>query len=125
LSEFMRNAARRDPAVLAGLFETPLADRLEAIMDEIARSPYGDEASESAIMKALRRLKGEAHFLIALGSLSGEADTALTVERLSRLADACIGAAVDFLLRDAHRQGKLKLPDANEPARGSGLVVLA
>ena len=34
---------------------------------------------------------------------------------LSELADACVGAAVDFLLRDAHDSGKLELPDPARP----------
>ena len=66
-------------------------------------------------MAALRTLKLEAHFLIALADLGGEAEPETTVRRLSDLADACVGAAVDFLLRDAHAQGKLKLPDPDMP----------
>ena len=33
------------------------------------------------------------------------------------LADACVGAAVNFLLRDMHGQGKLALPDPDRPGR--------
>ena len=33
-------------------------------------------------------------------------------------------AAVDFLLRDAHAQGKLTLPDPQRPAQGSGWILL-
>ena len=40
------------------------------------------------------------------------------MRRLSDLADACVGAAVDFLLRDAHAQGKLALPDPDDPGQG-------
>ena len=56
--------------------------------------------------------------------MAGEADAATTVERLSVLADACVNAAIDFLLLDAHRQGKLKLPDPENPGKGSGWVIL-
>ncbi|TIQ04403.1 MAG: bifunctional [glutamine synthetase] adenylyltransferase/[glutamine synthetase]-adenylyl-L-tyrosine phosphorylase, partial [Mesorhizobium sp.] len=72
----------------------------------------------------LRQWKAEAHVLIALADLAGEAETAVTVQRLSDLADACTRAAVDFLLRDAHGQGKLKLPDLEDPARRSGWILL-
>ena len=75
-------------------------------------------------MMALRRLKLEAHFLIALADLAGEARYGNDGRRLSDLADACTGAAVDFLLRDAHDQGKLKLPDPRKPGKGSGWIVL-
>ena len=45
--------------------------------------------------------------------------------RLSDLADACVGAAIDFLLLDAHRQGKLELAGSRtSPACGSGWIVL-
>ncbi|TIS11232.1 MAG: hypothetical protein E5X07_41080, partial [Mesorhizobium sp.] len=83
-----------------------------------------DNVSESSLMMELRQFKAEAHFLIALADLSGEAETALTVRRLSDLADACTRAAVDFLLLDAHGQGKLKLPHPEDPARGSSWIVL-
>jgi glutamate-ammonia-ligase adenylyltransferase len=125
LSPFLRDAARRSPHWLEALFEMPLGDRLEAILAEIAQSAEKADGSEAAIMRLLRDLKGEAHFLIALGSLAGEADAARTVARLSRLADAAIGAAISFLLLDAHASGKLVLPDTADPERGSGWIVLA
>src|SRR5690606_25541088 len=65
-------------------------------------------------------LKGEAHFLIALADLAGEAGAETTVRRLSTLADACVSAAVCFLLRDACAAGKLASAD---PA-ASGWIVL-
>ena len=75
-------------------------------------------------MSDLRRLKGEAHFLIALDELAGFAGADLTVRRLSALADACTNAGIDFLLRDAHQGGKLALPDPARPGDGSGWIVL-
>ena len=47
-----------------------------------------------------------------------------TVRRLSDLADACSNAAVDFLLARRARQGKLKLPDPENPGKGSGWIML-
>ncbi|TIQ75113.1 hypothetical protein, partial [Mesorhizobium sp.] len=67
--------------------------------DKAARA---EGISENSLMMELRQWKAEAHILIALADLSGEAETAITVRRLSDLADACTRAAVDFLLRDAH-----------------------
>ena len=75
-------------------------------------------------MTDLRRLKLEAHFLIALDDLAGFADTSTTVRRLSDLADACTNSAIDFLLRDSNESGKLKLPDPTKPGEGSGWIVL-
>ncbi|HEU4985751.1 MAG TPA: bifunctional [glutamine synthetase] adenylyltransferase/[glutamine synthetase]-adenylyl-L-tyrosine phosphorylase [Rhizobiaceae bacterium] len=125
LSSFMRDHARRNPAALDPLFDKPLEDRLTALIAEIDACAFSEGISESAIMRALRELKAEAHFLIALGSLAGEADAAATVDRLSLLAEACVRAAVNFLLRDAHAAGKLKLPDPAKPDVGSGWILLA
>ncbi|MEP9371038.1 bifunctional [glutamine synthetase] adenylyltransferase/[glutamine synthetase]-adenylyl-L-tyrosine phosphorylase [Mesorhizobium sp. KR1-2] len=124
LSIFMRDCVRRRPEILDALFDHTIGERLLSIQAAIAAASRTTEVSEKTLMQALRELKSEAHFLIALADLAGDADAATTVRRLSDLADACIRAAVDFLLRDAHFQGKLKLPDPENPAEGSGWVLL-
>ncbi len=124
LSPFLRDTVRRRPRILDTLFEQTVEARLMSIGADIDNAPRADSVSETSLMMELRRLKAEAHFLIALADLAGEAETSLTVRRLSDLADTCTRAAVDFLLRDAHAQGKLKLPDPENPARQSGWVLL-
>ncbi|MER9454798.1 MULTISPECIES: bifunctional [glutamine synthetase] adenylyltransferase/[glutamine synthetase]-adenylyl-L-tyrosine phosphorylase [unclassified Mesorhizobium] len=124
LSPFLRDVARRRPQILDALFDGSVEARLLAIAEAIGKAAFAETVSESSLMMELRQWKGEAHFLIALADLSGEADAALTVRRLSNLADACTCAAVDFLLREAHSQGKLKLPDPENPSRQSGWIVL-
>lgn len=124
LSPFLRDMAHRRPAILDTLFDQPVEARLKAIGEAIGRAAQAESVSESSLMMELRQWKAEAHFLTALADLSGEAETALTVRRLSDLADACTRAAIDFLLRDAHEQGKIKLPDPTNPARQSGWIVL-
>ncbi|MEO5322196.1 bifunctional [glutamine synthetase] adenylyltransferase/[glutamine synthetase]-adenylyl-L-tyrosine phosphorylase [Mesorhizobium sp. CC13] len=124
LSEFMRDSARRQPEMLDRLFDHSVDERLRSIGEAIAAAPREADVTEANLMMRLRRLKSEAHFLIALADLAGEADASETVHRLSSLADLCTGAAIDFLLRDAHRQGKLQLPDPDVPAAGSGWIVL-
>jgi glutamate-ammonia-ligase adenylyltransferase len=124
LSDFLRDCARRRPQALDQLFDATIAARLAAINAEVADAAFADSVSETTLMAALRTLKLEAHFLIALADLGGESGPETTVRRLSDLADSCVGAAVDFLLRDAHAQGKLALPDPDVPAKGSGWVVL-
>ncbi len=124
LSPFLRDLARRRPQMLDALFDRTVEERLAAVVAEIAGSGVAEDLTEAALMASLRQRKTEAHFLIALADLAGEADTRLTVRRLSGLADACIRAASDFLLRDAHRQGKLNLADPENPAKGSGWILL-
>ncbi|MCR4268386.1 bifunctional [glutamine synthetase] adenylyltransferase/[glutamine synthetase]-adenylyl-L-tyrosine phosphorylase [Nitratireductor sp. ZSWI3] len=125
LSPFLRDCARRNPHMLEALFEAPLEARLEALIHAIDQSAFPQDQSESGIMKALRGFKTEAHALIALARLAGAADTELTTRRLSALADACVRAAVNHLLLDANRAGKVRLPEPADPAKGSGWIVLA
>jgi glutamate-ammonia-ligase adenylyltransferase len=124
LSPFMRDYARRWPQVLERLYDTSVVARLETLLAEIRQCGIAPDQSESSLMRALRERKGEAHFLIALADLSGEAGSEVTVRRLSALADACVSAAIDFLLLDAHRAGKLKLIDVEKPGEQSGWIVL-
>lgn len=124
LSPFLRDTVRRRPKILDALFEETVEARLITILAAIGEASRTDTVSESSLMMELRQWKAEAHVLIALADLAGAAETALTVRRLSDLADACTRAAVDFLLRDAHGQGKLKLPDPERPAGQSGWILL-
>ena len=124
LSPFLRDLARRRPQMLEALFDQPVADRLDAVLAGIGKTACAEADTETGMMMELRRFKAEAHFLIALADLAGVADTAVTVRRLSDLADACVRSAVDFLLRDAHRQGKLILSDSEKPAEKSGWILL-
>lgn len=124
LSDFMRDSAKRYPQALERLFDSEVAARLADILQAIAALALTDGMTESTLMAELRRLKGEAHFLIALADLTGDFSPEDTVRSLSDLADATTGAAVNFLLREAHGQGKLKLPDPDNPATGSGWILL-
>ncbi|MEP4112403.1 MAG: bifunctional [glutamine synthetase] adenylyltransferase/[glutamine synthetase]-adenylyl-L-tyrosine phosphorylase, partial [Nitratireductor sp.] len=124
LSPYLRDVARREPAILERLFDQAADARLETLFGEIDNVAHGEGATEAGLMAALRRLKAEAHFLIALCDIAGACDTRTTVMRLSRLADAAIGAAVRFLLREAHDKGKLALPDPDDPETGSGWILL-
>ena len=124
LSDFLHDTFRRRPQFLDGLFDQSVESRLAAIDTEVRSARHADGITETGLMKSLRLLKAEAHFLIGLDDLGGVVDTETTVRRLSALADACVSAAVDFLLCDAHGQGKIALPNLADPAKGSGWIVL-
>jgi glutamate-ammonia-ligase adenylyltransferase len=124
LSDFLRDSLRRRPDILASLVDPAIGDRLAGINAEIAALPLAEGMTEARLMAELRRLKLEAHVSIALADLAGESETDVTVRRLSDLADACVAAAIDFLLREAHDHGKLKLADPSRPAKDSGWIVL-
>jgi glutamate-ammonia-ligase adenylyltransferase len=124
LSPFLRGCLKREPVILERLFEADIATRLTAIDADIIALAGAEGLSEADVMRGLRKLKREAHVLIALGDLAGEAAAHETTARLSRLADNCVSAAIRFLLRKAHDAGKLQLPDPSDPEKGSGWIVL-
>ncbi|MGB3500351.1 MAG: bifunctional [glutamine synthetase] adenylyltransferase/[glutamine synthetase]-adenylyl-L-tyrosine phosphorylase [Mesorhizobium sp.] len=125
LSPYLRDTVRRQPQVLDALRAGRAGEHLDEILSEISDLPFADDASEANIMAALRRLKAQAHALIAICDLAKIFDTEATVRRLSDVADAAVSSAANFLLRDAHSQGKINLPDPADPARGSGWILIA
>ena len=69
-------------------------------------------------MRALRIAKRESALLIALADIGGVWDVVETTEALTRFADAAVGAALAFLLRQYAASGRLTLdPDAPDLAR--------
>ncbi|MBZ9654988.1 bifunctional [glutamine synthetase] adenylyltransferase/[glutamine synthetase]-adenylyl-L-tyrosine phosphorylase [Phyllobacterium lublinensis] len=125
LSPYLRTVLLRRPNLIEPLFDMPLSKRLEALMLEISATSNGKDVTEAGLMTGLRQLKLEGHVLIALGDLSGQFTTSETTFWLTRLAEECLGAAVRFLLLDAHEAGKLKLPDPEHPDKNSGWIILA
>ena len=124
LSTFIRDALMVRPEILDTLFDAPLDARIETVIGDI--KGLGNEAlSEADLMTALRRAKTEAHVLIAIGDLAGIYGGEETTKRVSDLAIACVNAAVNFLLRDAHSKGILELADLENPSKDCGWIILA
>ncbi|TJV08881.1 MAG: bifunctional [glutamine synthetase] adenylyltransferase/[glutamine synthetase]-adenylyl-L-tyrosine phosphorylase, partial [Mesorhizobium sp.] len=92
LSPFLRDTVRRRPQILDALFDETVEARLASIGAAIGKAARAEAISENGLMMELRQWKAEAHVLIALADLAGEAETAITVRRLSDLADACTRA---------------------------------
>jgi glutamate-ammonia-ligase adenylyltransferase len=124
LSPFLRDCARRSPGWLSALMTADPGERVDAIVADIDALAATPGMTEAVLMERLRALKTEAHFVIGLADLSRQSDSRTTVRRLSRLADACVRAAIDFLLADLHASGKIVLPYPDEPSKQSGLIVL-
>ena len=81
--------------------------------------------SEATLMRALRQLKQEAALFIGLADIGGLWGVLRVTEALSDFADAALGSAFRFLLREGMESGKLVAPDPEDPAIGCGAVVLA
>jgi glutamate-ammonia-ligase adenylyltransferase len=133
-SPFLWDLVRASPARLASLLEDDperrfgliLSDARHAVMQASDEAQVNEtQVNETKVMRALRCMKADAGLLIALCDLGGVWSIMQLVERQTRLADAAVGLAVDYLLADARRRGKLKTSEPAQSAPASGYIVLA
>jgi glutamate-ammonia-ligase adenylyltransferase len=122
-SQFLADALRRRPSMLAWLLEPRtmrqwLPDELEADL-ALALAPF---ASPEARMNALRRFKYRQLLRITSRDLLGDADLTVTTEELSRLADVCLDQAWRF--GDATLRAQWGAPQAAD-GDTTGLAVIA
>lgn len=123
LSPFIRDALRRNPGILAALAREGAAAMIESTIAGMGSLASSAAVTEASLMQGLREAKTAAHVAIALADLAGDR-AERSVERLTRLAETAVSAAIDFLLRQAHERGKIRLADPDRPGEGSGLIVL-
>ena len=124
LSPFLRETLARNPAFIAPLLHKDISERLHDLLEETSRIDRLENITEALLMASLRQKKLEMHVLIALADLGGLFTSAMTSEWLTKLAEVTLGAALRFLLKDTHNQGKISLADYNNPEKECGLVVL-
>ncbi|MBW6421287.1 bifunctional [glutamine synthetase] adenylyltransferase/[glutamine synthetase]-adenylyl-L-tyrosine phosphorylase [Rhizobium sp. XQZ8] len=127
LSPYLRDTAATFPSLLTIAISEPLESTLEKLT-ETARHAWqprdGRTPSENEVMTALRAAKRGLSFIVALADLARLFTAKETTRWLSVMADACVAATIDHLLLAGHESGKLKLVDAAEPSKASGLIVL-
>src|SRR3954451_5291838 len=123
-SRYLWELARVDPARLVWLLEAEPERRFEEILIDTKRD-IATARDEAEVMRLLRHMKATGALLIALADIGGIWPVMQVIERQTRLADAAVGRAVDYLLADAQRRGRLKVSDLERPAAGSGYIVLA
>jgi [glutamine synthetase] adenylyltransferase / [glutamine synthetase]-adenylyl-L-tyrosine phosphorylase len=122
-SPYLWELIRVEPARLVGLLESEPARRFDEVVAGAKRA-VAAARDQAEVMRLLRRMKAEGALLIALADIGGAWPLAEVLERQTALADAAVAAAVDYLLADARRSGKLRV-SSDEPAPGSGYIVLA
>src|SRR4051794_35840554 len=123
-SRYLWELARADPARLVWLLEAEPERRFDEILIDTKRAITAAR-DEAEVMRLLRHMKTTGALLIALADIGGIWPVMQVIERQTRLADAAVGSAVDYLLADAQRRGRLKVSDPERPAAGSGYIVLA
>ncbi len=122
-SPYLWSLVTEDPSRLSRLLAAPPRTSLDSILGALTARRDQDEAE---LMRALRLAKREAALLVALADVGGVWDVDEATEALTQFADAAVGAALSFLLRQNARAGLLVLdPDGPDPQTGSGVVVIA
>ncbi len=121
-SPFLAKLLSDHPDVFAAFATDGPDAAFRAILDEVSAAAYSDA---SAAMPGLRTAKARAALLIALADIAAVWTVDQVIEALSDFADATVKCAVRTLLGAAQRNGLIALPDAADPEKGSGYVVLA
>jgi glutamate-ammonia-ligase adenylyltransferase len=121
-SQFLADALRRRPSLLAWLLEPRtmrqwLSDELEADLS-LALEPF---TTREARMNALRRFKYRQLLRIASRDLLGDADVAATTQELANLADVCLAEAWRFCSEALNAQYGAPQGTGNAP---TGLAVI-
>ena len=122
-SPFLWEIAKSDAAALALLLAASPETSLVRIIDAAGKA-VRIAKKDDAVMRALRKMRREAALLVALCDIGGVWSVAEVTHALTRVADTAITSAVDFLLAEAGKAGKIKLKDSASPAAGSGYFVL-
>ncbi|HEX5778134.1 MAG TPA: bifunctional [glutamine synthetase] adenylyltransferase/[glutamine synthetase]-adenylyl-L-tyrosine phosphorylase, partial [Xanthobacteraceae bacterium] len=122
-SPFLWDIARAEPGTLAGLLERSPEASLDRIV-ETAGTAVRAAKDDDAVMRALRLMRREAALLVALCDIGGVWSVGEVTNALTRVADTAINSSVDYLLRAAHEARKIRLPDGEQPGKGSGYFVL-
>ncbi len=123
-SPYLWELATARPARLLSVLQGDPEKHLHALLSKTARAVV-EATGEDDAMRLLRRMKAEAALLIALADMGGVWPVMRSTEALTALADCAVGSAVQFLLADAIRRGRLKPPDPAAPTAGCGLIALA
>ena len=108
-SPFLRALMVREEELADRVFSGDPGKMFEGLLAEVSAST--DIAGQAEFMRTLRRAKTAASLLIAAADVGGSWPVEQVTEALTRFADACLNAAVDWLL--------------GGPPAGSGYAVLA
>jgi glutamate-ammonia-ligase adenylyltransferase len=123
-SGYLADLALREPETLLRVAsEGPNAAVEHAftrLMETDARAPG------PAVGAAMRQAKRQVALAVALGDIGGVLPLSRVTGALSRLAEVTLQLGLRHLLLAAHARGTIRLPDPEtDPARGSGLIILA
>ncbi len=121
-SPFLSSCLIREPSFLRRLWTEGPDRRMQEIFAEIEALPA--DAGEEAARRALRQARRRTALAVALADIAGIWGFEAVTGALSRFADAACSAALRVLLTRLASRGALAPADPENPAEGSGLIVL-
>ena len=123
-SDYLAGLALREPETLLRVARDGPA---EAIEHAFARLSETDARAPGAVVgAAMREAKRQVALAVALGDIGGVLPLSRVTGALSRLAEGTLQLGLRHLLLAAQARGAISLPaNESDPARGSGLIVLA
>ena len=122
-SPFLSFVAEREPSMLVTLFTVgPDAAhaQVSALVAETRRRALAGEHPAASMRVAKRRLA----LTVAFADITGVWPLEAVTGALSEFAEAALGCAVGFLLRESAARGAFRLADPGDPERDSGLIVV-
>ncbi|NMA97573.1 MAG: bifunctional [glutamine synthetase] adenylyltransferase/[glutamine synthetase]-adenylyl-L-tyrosine phosphorylase, partial [Phyllobacteriaceae bacterium] len=120
---YLMEQARAHASWLVQAISTDIDASFAALLAEVAE--VGQVGTQDEVAQAMRRAKGRTALIAAVAETGKVWTTARATEALSDLADACLEAALDFLMRQAAEKGLLAIPAEEARAANSGLALFA
>jgi glutamate-ammonia-ligase adenylyltransferase len=123
-SSFLWRLVEQDPERCASLLASDPDQRVAFLITETAGSWRGRDDIDD-LMRELRLAKQELALLVALADVGWAWTLEQVTAALAGFADAAASSALRFLLAQAAESGRYLAPDPGDPARDSGVVVVA
>ncbi|HEY5300000.1 MAG TPA: hypothetical protein VIJ55_04930, partial [Acetobacteraceae bacterium] len=121
-SPYLADLAVREAEALAFLAGNGPDAALAGAFDALRAVPF--TAPRAVVSSAMRRAKRVVALIAAVADIGGMWVLEQVTAALSDLAEVTLDLAVAHLLRAAHDQGELVLPDPDHPCSASGFIVL-
>jgi glutamate-ammonia-ligase adenylyltransferase len=122
-SPYLRGLLLQHPGFAAQCLETSPEETLATLCADTEKSAFLEDVGGPG--RVLREVKAKVALFLAMADVGGAWNVAQVTAGLTRFADAAVAAAVNALLLEQHRAGKLALADVARPAANCGYVTIA
>jgi [glutamine synthetase] adenylyltransferase / [glutamine synthetase]-adenylyl-L-tyrosine phosphorylase len=121
-SPYLTRLSELRPETLINIVHSSPSIFIDELVERIRSAQFN---TEEELMRSLRVFKQRAALALGLADLCKAMSTQETTSALTFVADACICAAVNFVLQDCSRDHILDLEDFYTPNLHSGWIILA